>query len=160
MLRANRNEIAAAMNIQQNHFRWYAAFHDEGEHPHVHMMAWSMEPGEAYLTREGIHKIKSTLTNQIFKQEMLHTYEQKSQSRDELVREARKAIRKLTQEMAKSICTEPAIEQKMEQLAGQLETATAKPEPEPRRAGEGDTVRESRVKQTKPKGRDIVPWAL
>ena len=93
MLRANRNEIAAAMNIQQNHFRWYAAFHDEGEHPHVHMMAWSTEPGEAYLTREGIHKIKSTLTNQIFKQEMLHTYEQKSQSRDELVREARKAIR-------------------------------------------------------------------
>lgn len=75
--------------------------------------------------------IKSALTNQIFKQEMLHTYEQKSQSRDELVREARKAIRKLTQEMAKSICTEPAIEQKMEQLAGQLETATAKPEPEP-----------------------------
>lgn len=126
MLRANRNEIAAAMNIQQNHFRWYAAFHDEGEHPHVHMMAWSTEPGEAYLTREGIHKIKSTLTNQIFKQEMLHTYEQKSQSRDELVREARKAIRKLTQEMAKSICTEPAIEQKMEQLARQLETVKGK----------------------------------
>ena len=32
--------------------------------------------------------IKSALTNQIFKQEMLHTYEQKCQSRDELVREA------------------------------------------------------------------------
>ena len=131
LLRANRNDIAAAMNIQPNHFRWYAAFHDEGKHPHVHMMAWSTQPGEAYLTRDGIRNIKSTLTNQIFKQEMLHTYEQKSQSRDELVREARKAIRKLTQEMAKSICTEPAIEQKMEQLAGQLETATAKPEPEP-----------------------------
>ena len=59
-----------------------------------------MEPGEAYLTREGIHKIKSTLTNQIFKQEMLHTYEQKSQSRDELVREARKAIRKRAEDGA------------------------------------------------------------
>ena len=80
--RANRNEIAAAMNIQPNHFRWYAAFHDEGKHPHVHMMAWSTVPGEAYLTRDGIRNIKSTLTNQIFKQEMLHTYEQKSQSRD------------------------------------------------------------------------------
>ena len=85
LLRANRNDIAAAMNIQPNHFRWYAAYHDEGEHPHVHMMAWSTVPGEAYLTRDGIRKIKSTLTNQIFKQEMLHTYEQKSQSRDELV---------------------------------------------------------------------------
>ena len=39
LLRANRYEIAAAMNIPPNHFRWYAAFHDEGEHPHVHMMA-------------------------------------------------------------------------------------------------------------------------
>lgn len=126
LLRANRNDIAAAMNIQPNHFRWYAAYHDEGEHPHVHMMAWSTVPGEAYLTRDGIRKIKSTLTNQIFKQEMLHTYEQKSQSRDELVREARRAIRQLTQEMTQSICTAPEIEQKMEQLAGQLETVRGK----------------------------------
>ena len=70
--------------------------------------------------------IKSALTNQIFKQEMLHTYEQKSQSRDELVREARRAIRQLTQEMTRSICTAPEIEQKMEQLAGQLETVKGK----------------------------------
>ena len=126
LLRVNRHEIAAAMNIPPNHFRWYAAYHDEGDHPHVHMMAWSTVPGEAYLTREGIRNIKSTLTNQIFRQEMLHTYEQKSQSRDELVREARRAIRKLTQEMARSICTEPVIEQKMEQLAGQLETVKGK----------------------------------
>ena len=126
LLRANRNDIAAAMNIPPNHFRWYAAYHDEGEHPHVHMMAWSTELGEAYLTRDGIHKIKSTLTNQIFKQEMLHTYEQKSQSRDELVREARRAIRKLTQEMARNVCIEPAIAQKMAQLAGQLETVKDK----------------------------------
>ena len=126
LLRANRNDIAAAMNISLNHFRWYAAYHDEGKHPHVHMMAWSTVPGEAYLTREGIQKIKSTLTNQIFKQEMLHTYEQKSQSRDELVREARRTIRKLTQEMARSICSVPEIEQKMEQLATQLETVKGK----------------------------------
>ena len=126
LLRANRNDIAAAMNIPPNHFRWYAAYHDEGEHPHVHMMAWSTVPGEAYLTRDGIRNIKSKLTNQIFRQEMLHTYEQKSQSRDELVRETRRAIRKLTQEMARSICSVPEIEQKMEQLAGQLETVKGK----------------------------------
>ena len=126
LLRTNRNDIAAAMNIPPNHFRWYAAFHDEGDHPHVHMMAWATVPREAYLTREGIRNIKSQLTNQIFQQEMLHTYKQKSQARDELVREARRAIRKLTQEMARSICTEPVIEQKLEQLAGQLETVKGK----------------------------------
>ena len=126
LLRTNRNDIAAAMNIPPNHFRWYAAYHDEGDHPHVHMMAWSTVPEEAYLTKEGIRQIKSKLMNQIFKQEMLHTYEQKSQSRDELVREARRAIRKLTQEMARSIYSPPEIEQKMEQLAGQLETVKGK----------------------------------
>ena len=126
LLRANRNDIAAAMNIQPNHFRWYAAFHDEGKHPHVHMMAWSRVPGEAYLTRDGIRKIKSNLTNQIFRQEMLHTYEQKSQSRDELVREARRAIRKLTQEMARSICNHPEVEELMQTLSAQLETAKGK----------------------------------
>ena len=126
LLRANRNDIAAAMNIPPNHFRWHAACHDEGDHPHVHMMAWSTQPEEAYLTREGIRNIKSKLTNQIFRQEMLYTYEQKSQSRDELVREARRAIRQLTQEMAQSICTAPEIEQKMEQLVGQLEMVKGK----------------------------------
>ena len=126
LLRANRNDIAAAMNIPQNHFRWYAAYHNEGGHPHVHMMAWSTVPEEAYLTKEGIRQIKSRLMNQIFKQEMLHTYEQKSQSRDELVRETRRAIRRLTREMAQSICSAPEIGQKMEHLATQLETVKGK----------------------------------
>ena len=126
LLRANRNDIAAAMNIPPNHFRWYAAYHNEGDHPHVYMMAWSTVPEEAYLTKEGIRQIKSRLMNQIFKQEMLHTYEQKSQSRDALVREARRAIRCLTREMAQSICSAPEIEQIMELLAGQLETVKGK----------------------------------
>lgn len=126
LLRANCNDIAAAMNIPPNHFRWYAAYHDEGEHPHVHMMAWSMVPSEAYLTREGIRKIESQLTNQIFQQEMLHTYEQKSQSRDELVRETHRAIRKLTQEMARSICNHPEVEELMQTLSAQLKTVKGK----------------------------------
>ena len=53
LLRANRNDIAAAMNIPPNHFRWYASYHDEGDHPHVHIMAWSTVPGEAYHPRSG-----------------------------------------------------------------------------------------------------------
>ena len=45
LLRTHRNEIASAMNIPPQDFRWYAAFHDEGCHPHIHMMAWSVKPG-------------------------------------------------------------------------------------------------------------------
>ena len=66
LLRAHRNDIAAAMNIPPQDFRWYAAFHDEGDHPHVHMMAWSAKPSQAYLSQDGIRQIKSKLTNDIF----------------------------------------------------------------------------------------------
>ena len=66
LFRTHRNDIAAAMKIPPEDFRWYAAFHDEGNHPHVHMMAWSVKPNQAYLSKDGIRQIKSTLINQIF----------------------------------------------------------------------------------------------
>jgi len=126
LLRAHRNDIAAAMKIPPNDFRWYAAFHDEGDHPYVHMMAWSAKPGQAYLSKDGIRQIKSTLTNHIFQNEMLHLYEQKSMSRDELVREARKAMLEMVRTMKEGICNHPDAEQLMLELAMQLETVKGK----------------------------------
>lgn len=126
LIRAHRNEIAAAMNIPPQDFRWYAAFHDEGDHPHIHMMTWSVKPEQAYLAKDGIRKIKSALTNDIFKREMLHTYEQKSSSRDELVRKAREEMKALAQEMQTSLGNHPEVESLMMTLAAQLETVTGK----------------------------------
>ena len=126
LLRAHRNDIAAAMNISPQDFRWYAAFHDEGNHPHVHMMAWSTKPSQAYLSQDGIRQIKSKLTNDILQQEMLHLYEQKTVSRDQLVREARQAMRELVQQMRTRICDHPEAEQLMQELALQLETVKGK----------------------------------
>ena len=126
LIRSHRNEIAAAMKIPPGDFRWYAAFHDEGEHPHIHMMAWSAKPGQAYLSKEGIRQIKSKLTNDIFRNEMLHLYEQKTESRDELVREARRAMLELIQSMREGVCNHPDAEQLMQELAAQLETVKGK----------------------------------
>ena len=126
LLRAHRNDIAAAMHIPPQDFRWYAAFHDEGDHPHVHMMAWSVKPGQAYLSQDGIRQIKSKLTNDIFQQEMLHLYEQKTISRDQLVREVRQAMRELVQQMRTRICDHPGAERLMQELALQLETVKGK----------------------------------
>ena len=120
LLRTHRNDIAAAMKIPPEDFRWYAAFHDEGNHPHVHMMAWSVNPNQAYLSKDGIRQIKSTLTNQIFRQELLHVYEQKSKSRDELVAEARKAMLELAKAMREMTCIHPEAEQKIWNLSRQL----------------------------------------
>ena len=107
------------MKIPPEDFRWYAAFHDEGNHPHVHMMAWSVKPNQAYLSKDGICQIKSTLTNQIFHQELLHVYEQKSKSRDELVAKARKAMQEMT-------CIHPEAEQMIWDLSRQLGQVSGK----------------------------------
>jgi len=126
LLRSHRNEIAEAMNIPADHFRWYAAFHDEGEHPHVHMMAWSKVEGEGYLNKDGIRQIRSKLTNDMFRHEMLHLYEQKSQSRDELVREARKTMLELSRKMQNSVCNHPRAEELITELSQRLEYVSGK----------------------------------
>ena len=126
LIRTHRNDIAAAMNIPSNEFRWYAAFHDEGDHPHIHMMAWSAGDAPGYLSPVGIEKIKSMLTNDIFRQEMLHVYEQKSQSRDELVAEARRAMLELASEMKRGVCEHPEVETLLLALSRDLKNAKGK----------------------------------
>ena len=126
LLRTHRNDIAAAMNIKPEDFRWYAAFHDEGNHPHVHMMAWSEKPGQAYLDRKGIKEIKSVLTNQIFQQELLHLYEGKSASRDELVHQTRQAMLELAQRMRDGLCICPTAEKKLWELSQELDDVQGK----------------------------------
>ena len=126
LLRTHRNDIAAAMKIPPEDFRWYAAFRDEGNHPHVHMMAWSVNPNQAYLSKDGIRQIKSTLTNQIFRLELLHVYEQKSKSRDELVAEARKVMLELAKAMREMTCIHPEAEQMIRDLSRQLGQVSGK----------------------------------
>ncbi len=120
LLRSKRNELAAAMNIPVDHLRWYAAFHDEGHHPHVHMMVWSSEPKEGYLSEEGLRQIKSHIANEIFQMELLHIYEDKSQTRDQLVAQARKELSQLVRELSNTIGDSPGLERKLMDLAKQL----------------------------------------
>ena len=120
LIRAHRNDIAAAMHIPPQDFRWYAAFHNEGHHPHIHMMAWSVKPGQAHLDRDGIRQMKSRLTNDIFQQELLHVYEQKSVSRDELVRETRKVMLELSRQMRETVCEHTQAERMIWKLSQQL----------------------------------------
>ena len=79
----------------------------------------SAKPNQAYLSKDGIRQIKSTLTNQIFRQELLHVYEQKSKSRDELVAEARKAMLELAKAMREMTCIHPEAEQMIWDLSRQ-----------------------------------------
>ena len=126
LLKAHRAELTEALKISSGELCWYAAFHNESHHPHIHMMVYSKNPQEGYLNTEGIRKLRSALTNTIFKQELLNLYEQKADSRDELVRSAREAMAVLIREMQSGICENAEIASRVSALAEQLKAEHGK----------------------------------
>ena len=94
LLSANIQEISKAMGIERKNLVWNAAFHNESHHPHVHLVVYSKNKNEGYLTSKGIEKIKSCLANEIFKQELLIIKEEKTLSREKLKSEFEKELDK------------------------------------------------------------------
>lgn len=126
LLMENAPALAKSMKISLNNFHWYAAFHDEGHHPHIHMMVWSDDPKEGFLTKDGIATMRSKLTNAIFRDEMQQIYEHKDVAYSDLVEAAQNAMREMISRMQHQICDSPIIEDNMRQLVQALETTTGK----------------------------------
>ena len=126
LLMMHQVDLANAMKISTDNFRWYAAFHDEGHHPHIHMMVWSDDPKEGFLTKDGIASMRSKLTNTIFRDEMKQIYVRKDIAYKELTEAAQEAMRELIREMEHHICDNPVIEKNMQRLVQALETTTGK----------------------------------
>lgn len=83
-LRGQTPTLSENLKIPMNHLRWYAAFHNEGHHPHVHLIAYSTVPGEGHLSTKGVEKMRSEFARDIFSQELLFTYQQQTEYRDRL----------------------------------------------------------------------------
>lgn len=126
LLMENAPALAKSMKISLENFHWYAAFHDEGHHPHIHMMVWSDDPKEGFLTRDGIAAMRSKLTNAIFRDEMQQIYERKDVAYSDLVEAAKNAMREMISRMQRQVCDSPIIEDNMHQLVQALETTTGK----------------------------------
>lgn len=126
LLMMHQADMASAMKIDPHNLRWYAAFHDEGHHPHIHMMVWSTDPKEGFLTRDGIAAMRSKLTNSIFRDEMKEIYVRKDIAYRELTNAAQSAMRELIRSMNHQVCDSPVIEEKMRQLMQALESTTGK----------------------------------
>lgn len=92
-------KLAEAMRIPLSQFRWFAAFHDESHHPHVHMVVYSADGWSGFLTRKGIEKFKSELVNEIFRQELTEIYQRQTMRRDELTAQSRERMESLLREM-------------------------------------------------------------
>ncbi|MHB8065391.1 MAG: MobP3 family relaxase, partial [Ruminiclostridium sp.] len=119
-------EIAESMKIPIRNFRWYAAFHNESHHPHLHMVCYSVNPADGYLTKKGIERIKSGLVKNIFKNEMHIIYEEQSQRRDQLKAESRDAMLKLISEIKSGVIQNPKIEELLLSLSERLKVTNGK----------------------------------
>lgn len=123
LVRGKAPEIAKAMGIPLEHFMWYGAFHNEGHHPHIHLMCYSKNPKEGYLGRQNLMKLRSSFANEIFRDELYHIYEQKDEVRDEL---KNYFDRKLKQAMAMEDTDHPKAEALLWELSQKLKTAKHK----------------------------------
>ena len=121
LLKQESASIAEAMRIQTDDFRWYAAYHDEGHHPHVHMMVWSAEPKKGYLTREGIAAMRSKMTNAIFHEEMKELYIKKDAASKESIQTAKESLLLYIRMLENSESADSVIEQKLWELSHALE---------------------------------------
>ena len=119
-------EMAKAMNIPLNQFRWYAAFHDESHHPHLHMVCYSADGKSGFLTRQGIADIKSMLAKEIFQQDLYAIYQRQTQRRDELTEDAGKVMAQLVTEMQTGTLENQRIQQLMVELAQRLQHCSGK----------------------------------
>lgn len=126
LIRANRNMIARNMKIAPENFRWYAAFHNESHHPHIHMMAYSTDPGEAYLTKKGIREIKSTLAKEIFRHDLISIYEKQTEHRDALRANSREVIAEIISKINSGVYDNPKLEEMLLYLANRLSKTSGK----------------------------------
>ena len=125
-LLAHQNDFAEAMQIPPEHLRWYAAFHDEGEHPHIHMMLWSDDPRYGFLRKDRLLHMQPALTNTIYADELKEIYIQKDIAYKDVTEAARAVMHDLVDRM-ESVSEPPAsIQEKLLELALELRTVSGK----------------------------------
>lgn len=120
------SDIAAAQKIAPENIRWYAAFHNKESNPHVHVVVYSTNPREGYLTKDGIEKIRSAFANDIYKDELQNLYQQQTVVRDKLRSEAENVMKNLLSELQNNNQFNPQLEQLVLKLQTQLRNSKGK----------------------------------
>ena len=126
LVRACAPEIARGYKIPLEYLRWYAAFHRKEDSVHIHMVVFSTDPKEGYLTKQGIRQVKSAFGRRIFQQDLIHIYAQKTEYRDTLSRDAERAMAELIAQMEAGQLQNENLEQLVLVLAQQLHNTNGK----------------------------------
>ena len=126
LINASITDIAKGYKIHPDRLRWYAAMHEKEKHIHVHMVLFSTDPKEGYLSRQGIRSIKSALVSTIYRNDRLHIYEQKDEQRGLLRQEAEARMATLIGQMAIGTMQSDRLELLVTDLAQRLREVSGK----------------------------------
>lgn len=120
LLRAKSQDLANAMGVPITDMKWYAAFHNESGHPHVHLVSYSTGK-EPYMTRQGLEKLKAAYAHEIFKNDLYEIYERQTEYRDELRAESKKKIAEIIRDINGKEYEDETLELMLKTLAEKLQ---------------------------------------
>lgn len=126
MLRTQTEALAKNFKIPLTGLKWYAAFHNESHHPHVHLMVYADGGVKPYLSKQGVTNLRSAFAKDIFAQDLLCTYETQTEYRDELRRTSREQAAEIVSEINEGVYDNPKMEELLLQLAGRLSRTKGK----------------------------------
>ena len=126
MLRTQTEALAKNLKIPMENLRWYAAFHNESHHPHVHLIAYSTVENEGYLTQKGVENLRSSFEKDIFQQDLMSIYERQTEHRDKLRAEVRDIVDDLVSKINSEIYINASIQHKLLELADRLSKTKGK----------------------------------
>mgnify|MGYP007056944259 CR=1 FL=1 len=126
LLCSKQADFAEAMQIPPSQLHWYAAFHDEGDHPHIHMMLWSDDPKYGFLRKDKLLHLQSILTNMIYADELKAVYVQKDIAYKDVTEAARETMRRIVDQLESVENPPESIQQKLLELALELRTVSGK----------------------------------
>lgn len=126
MFRTQTEALATNLKIPMENLKWFAAFHNESHHPHVHLIAYSSQEQEGYLSKKGVHNLRKSFANDIFAQDLLYLFKKQTEYRDELRKESRVGIEEIIAELNQGIYDNPSVEELLLQLADRLSNTSGK----------------------------------
>lgn len=126
MLRTQTETMAKSFKLPVEDLRWYAAFHNESHHPHVHLMVYSAGKTKPYLTQKGIMDLRSAFANDVFADDLLCAYEKQTEHRDELRAKSRDMIAEIVSRINSGEYDNPTLEGLLLDLAFRLSKTKGK----------------------------------
>lgn len=118
--------IAKAQNIPLCNLKWYAAYHDTTHHPHIHLLVYSTNPKQGFLTKAGIDEIRSAFANDIFHDDLQSIYQEQTLSRDELKAVSKTEFESIARKIQQGGFDDPQLEELIRKLYIQLQNVKGK----------------------------------